>query len=112
MSATPTPPERTAADAGARSSELEVDLAAFLPDGVALGEPEAEAAESPPLESDLDPVDRPAPVDVAALQQVERELDAVDAAIARLDEGTYGIDPATGLPIDDALLAADPTRLS
>jgi RNA polymerase-binding transcription factor DksA len=49
---------------------------------------------------------------VAALHQVERDLDAVDAAIARLDAGTYGLDPATGEPIDDARLAEDPTRLS
>jgi hypothetical protein len=53
-----------------------------------------------------------ASIDLDALRQIELDLDAVDAAIAALDAGTYGTDPATGAPIDDALLAADPTRLS
>lgn len=92
-------------------TELEVDLAAFLPEGVELGEPEPE----PEPESEPGPVAEPAveaAVDTEALSQVERDLDAVDAAIAALDAGTYGIHPTTGEPIDDALLAQDPTRLS
>lgn len=76
-----------------------MDLGAFLPEGVALA-----AADAVPPASEG--------VDTEALAQIERDLDAVDAAIAALDAGTYGIDPATGAPIDDALLAADPTRLS
>ena len=85
------------------AQELEVDLAAFLPEGVQLAE-----------QSDDEVADETsaAPVDVEALRQIERDLDAVDVAIAALDAGTYGIDPATGEPIDDALLAEDPTRLS
>lgn len=79
-------------DAVAPQATVEVDLAGFLPEGVSLA---SEAA-----------------VDTEALAQIERDLDAVDAAIAALDAGTYGTDPATGAPIDDALLAADPTRLS
>ena len=86
------------------AQELEVDLAAFLPEGVQL-------AEQSDAEAD-DEGTSAAPVDVEALRQIERDLDAVDAAIAALDAGTYGIDPATGEPIDDALLAEDPTRLS
>lgn len=82
--------------------ELEVDLAAFLPEGVVLGDPGDEADEAPPA-------DRAPAVDLEALSQIERDLDAVDAAIAAIDAGTYGIDPATGQPIDDALLAEDPT---
>jgi RNA polymerase-binding transcription factor DksA len=83
------------------AQELEVDLAAFLPEGVELAEEEAD-----------DEGASASPVDVEALRQIEQDLDAVDAAIAALDAGTYGIDPATGEPIDDALLAEDPTRLS
>lgn len=82
------------------AQELEVDLAAFLPEGVELAGEADDEGTSPP------------PVDVEALRQIEQDLDAVDAAIAALDAGTYGIDPATGEPIDDALLAEDPTRLS
>ena len=85
--------------------EVEVDLAAFLPDGVELGEPEPAAVAVAPPEA-------PEGVDLEALSQIERDLDAVDAAIAALDAGTYGIDASTGEPIDDDLLAADPTRLS
>lgn len=76
-------------------TELSVDPTAFLPEGVSIGESEPEPT-----------------VDTEALSQVERDLDAVDAAIAALDAGTYGIHPTTGEPISDALLAQDPTRLS
>ena len=96
--------------------ELDVDLAAFLPEGVVLGDPDGDAderVEEPEdhVEVDVEVVEQAPPVDLEALSQIERDLDAVDAAIAALDAGTYGTDPATGLPIDDALLEADPTRL-
>jgi len=71
-------------------------LAAFLPEGVEL------ARAGPPVPT----------VDLDALSQIERDLDAVDAAIAGLDAGTYGFDSLTGQPIDDARLAEDPTRVS
>lgn len=77
-----------------QNHEVTVDLAAFLPEGVAL------AAEEPVGDDPVTPAVDP---DV-----IGRELDAVDAAIAALDDGTYGIDPGTGQPIDDARLAADP----
>lgn len=85
-----------------QAQEVEVGLAAFLPDGVVLGESS---------EVDVE-VTGPEGVDLEALTQIEQDLDAVDAAIAALDAGTYGIDPVTGQPVDDAVLAADPTRLS
>ena len=99
------------------AQELEVDLAAFLPEGVQLADGDEPADEPADELSELagqeaDEETPAAPVDVEALRQIERDLDAVDAAIAALDAGTYGIDPATGEPIDDALLAEDPTRLS
>ena len=97
------------------SHEVEVDLAAFLPEGVEIetlppsdevGEPDAAGG------VEVEP-DRTAPssLDLEALRQIELDLDAVDAAIAALDAGTYGIDPATGAALPDELLAADPTRL-
>jgi RNA polymerase-binding transcription factor DksA len=45
------------------------------------------------------------PVD---LDRVERELEGVEAALARLDSGTYWSDEVTGAPLADDLLAADP----
>jgi len=131
----PSSPEPTPAPAFGQGQEIEVDLAAFLPDGTELADESDDltAVEVDVVEVDLvevieDPegnvtvvevdvvevvaaADAPA-VDLEALTQIERDLDAVDAAIAALDAGTYGIDPATGQPIDDVLLAADPTRLS
>ena len=53
------------------------------------------------------PVER-AP-DLALLAEVEGELAAVQGALARLDEGTYGTCQTCGAAIDDALLAASPT---
>jgi hypothetical protein len=131
----PSSPEPTPAPAFGQGQEIEVDLAAFLPDGAELADEsddltavEADVVEVDVVEVVEDPegnvtvvevdvvevvaaADAPA-VDLEALTQIERDLDAVDAAIAALDAGTYGIDPATGQPIDDVLLAADPTRLS
>lgn len=46
-----------------------------------------------------------APVDLAA---AERDLAAVEAALQRLDAGTYWTDEVTGAAIPDDVLAADP----
>lgn len=46
----------------------------------------------------------------ADLDLIAAELDAVAAALDRLDDGSYWTDENTGRPIDDALLAEDPTR--
>ena len=40
---------------------------------------------------------------------IKNELDEVDAALQRLDDGTYGIDEVTGDPINPERLAAEPT---
>ena len=45
------------------------------------------------------------PVDLAA---IERDLDGVERALERLDDGSYGVDEVTGEPLPDDLLAADP----
>ena len=122
MSLPPSPSEQTggpAAPGPDRDGEVSVDVGAFLPDGVALAGDEVPADDAPvqpsPEASGSSEAPKPQespdrPVDVSALDQLERDLDGVDAAIARLDDGTYGLDPATGEPIHDALLAEDPTR--
>ena len=46
--------------------------------------------------------------DIAILEQLERELAEIEAALQRLDEGTYGIDEVTGDPIAPERLEAYP----
>ncbi len=40
---------------------------------------------------------------------LRHELEEVDAALQRVDDGTYGIDEETGDPINPARLEAEPT---
>ncbi len=47
--------------------------------------------------------------DLAILEGLEADLAEIEAALQRLDEGTYGIDENTGEPIDPARLDALPT---
>lgn len=42
------------------------------------------------------------------LEHIERDLTGVEAALGRLDDGTYWTDEVTGQPIPDDLLAGDP----
>lgn len=42
------------------------------------------------------------------LARIERDLAGVEAALERLDDGTYWTDEITGATIPDDLLAADP----
>lgn len=42
------------------------------------------------------------------LDHVERTLDGVATALHRLDEGTYWTDEATGEPLAESVLEADP----
>ncbi len=48
-------------------------------------------------------------LDLSLLDQLEHELAEVEAALARVDHGTYGIDEVTGTPIDPERLEALPT---
>jgi RNA polymerase-binding transcription factor DksA len=57
--------------------------------------------------SDASP-DAQAPPATIDLDRIERELAGVEAALARLDDGTYWTDEVTGEPLSDELLAADP----
>ncbi len=45
---------------------------------------------------------------VAALERIEAELDEVDAALDRLDDGTYGRCRVCDAPLSDAELAERP----
>lgn len=47
--------------------------------------------------------------DLSILDQLENELAELQAALERVDAGTYGIDEETGEPIDPARLDAFPT---
>jgi RNA polymerase-binding transcription factor DksA len=47
--------------------------------------------------------------DLAILEQLEGELAEIEAALQRLDEGTYGVDEQTGEPINPERLDAIPT---
>ncbi len=46
---------------------------------------------------------------LAVLEQIERELIEVDAALVRLDDGTYGTCRVCAATIDDTTLAERPT---
>ena len=46
--------------------------------------------------------------DLSILDQLERELAELHAALERVDAGTYGVDEETGAPIDPARLDALP----
>ncbi len=47
--------------------------------------------------------------DLSILEQLEDELVEIEAAMQRLDDGSYGRDEVTGAPIDPARLDAVPT---
>jgi RNA polymerase-binding transcription factor DksA len=46
--------------------------------------------------------------DLSILDGLESELTEIEAAIERIEQGTYGIDEVTGAPIDPARLEALP----
>ncbi|MGH8984436.1 MAG: hypothetical protein ACRDY6_11255 [Acidimicrobiia bacterium] len=47
--------------------------------------------------------------DLSILEQLEAELAEIQAALRRIDEGTYGLDEVTGEPIPPERLEAVPT---
>jgi RNA polymerase-binding transcription factor DksA len=47
--------------------------------------------------------------DLSILERLEDELAEIEAALRRIDDGTYGVDEVTGEPIDPARLDARPT---
>jgi RNA polymerase-binding transcription factor DksA len=47
--------------------------------------------------------------DLSILERLEADLAEIEAALARIDDGTYGVDEVTGEPIDPQRLDAMPT---
>jgi len=47
--------------------------------------------------------------DLSILERLESEMAEIEAALQRVDDGTYGLDEVTGEPIDPERLAALPT---
>jgi RNA polymerase-binding transcription factor DksA len=47
--------------------------------------------------------------DLAILEGLEVDLAEIEAALQRLDDGTFGVDEVTGQPIDPERLEALPT---
>jgi RNA polymerase-binding transcription factor DksA len=69
--------------------------------------------ETDETETKYDPADRGTDTferekDLSILESLETELAEIEAAIERIDQGTYGIDEVTGAPIDPARLEAVP----
>ena len=77
-----------------------------------LGQPAADEAGDTSLQSDAggqgsETFEREK--DLAILEQLEQDLTEIEAALQRLDEGTYGVDEVTGQPISRERLEAYPT---
>ncbi|MFZ8998671.1 MAG: hypothetical protein ACO225_10645 [Ilumatobacteraceae bacterium] len=52
------------------------------------------------------------PRDPIDLDRIDRDLAGVEAALRRLDDGTYWTDERTGAELPDTLLAVDPVARS
>ena len=77
-----------------------------------IGEPAADDAGDTDLQSDAggqgsETFEREK--DITILESLENDLAEIEAALQRLDEGTYGIDEVTGAPISRERLEALPT---
>jgi hypothetical protein len=116
----PLPPATSAGPA----ADLEVGLAAFLPEGVALADADdgpsddGPADDGPEAVEPVEPADTPGGpeggqrdgIDLDLLVRLEADLDAVGDALAALDDGTYGACAVCGAAIPPEVLAADPVR--
>lgn len=74
---------------------------------------EPSVVEEPAVVDEIEPapVNEPEPepaVPSIDLDRIERDLEGVEAALRRLDDGSYWTDEVTGEALDDALLVADP----
>jgi RNA polymerase-binding transcription factor DksA len=89
----------------ARVESLVRDLRASVTDRET--EPDAQPTTFDPADTATDTAQRTE--DLAILESLERELAEIDAALARVADGSYGVDELTGEPIDPARLEAVPT---
>lgn len=72
----------------------------------AVSKPDESPAPADSTSTDTGP--RPASPPQLDLGAIERDLAAVEAALPRLDDGSYWVDEVTGEEIPDSTLAADP----
>jgi hypothetical protein len=109
-------PVASVAVTDASDTEIEAVIEAVI-DEPAAGGPTVTAfaaSEAPLVDEPDEPAatEPPAPARPAAptldLEQIERDLEGVAMALARLDDGTYWTDEVTGEPLVDELLVADP----
>jgi RNA polymerase-binding transcription factor DksA len=63
--------------------------------------------EPPDPQLTAEPVEEPMP-DLSRVSVIERELDDVEQALARLEEGTYGTCEVCSAPLPDDVLADEP----
>ena len=102
-----------AADHGATLGQVNPQDGAVPPtdDQTACTDPDGPA--DPPLGDGVEPPDDSSvgdapPADLLDLDRIGRDLDGVESALRRLDDGTYWTDEVTGDPIPAEVLAADP----
>jgi len=88
-----------------RVSELIADLKVEL--GEAEGDSELADYDQHPADSASDTFEREK--DLSILESLESELGELEAALARLEAGRYGVDEETGEPIVEERLEAVPT---
>lgn len=121
----PEPPVPAPDPATGSAGEVEVGLAAFLPEGVAIAddrpagdatvsdgpagdEPEGDGAAEGVAAASAPSGDEG--IDLGLLAELEADLDAVGLALAALDDGSYGRCAVCGSPLAADALAADPVR--
>jgi RNA polymerase-binding transcription factor DksA len=101
-------------DASRRRLEAEKDRVQGLIEGLhGEGLDQAAADQVGDIAHITDPADQASETferekDVAILEQLEHDLAEIEAALARLDDGSYGIDEVTGEPIGAERLDAYP----
>jgi RNA polymerase-binding transcription factor DksA len=66
------------------------------------------SSEAPAGAADNEPAEHQV-AEVSVLERIQGELDGVEGALQRLDDGSYGTCQACGAAIGDEQLAADPT---
>jgi RNA polymerase-binding transcription factor DksA len=82
------------------------EVSGELDDEVESGEEELSNYDQHPADSGTDTFEREK--DLGILDDLEAELAEIEAAIERIENGTYGVDEVTGAPIDEARLEAIP----
>jgi RNA polymerase-binding transcription factor DksA len=90
----------------ARVSGLIQELETEVEGENASGDSELSSYDQHPADSATDTFEREK--DLGLLDDLEAELAEIEAAIERIENGTYGIDEVTGQPIDPARLEAVP----